>query len=82
MVISAYIEKAPVQQTENVQALSSNVQNASDDTETFNNSIPQNEWYVKYYKIITNHYYINKEPCPTTEGRAPIARGSVSKQWL
>ena len=35
-VVSAYIEKAPKQQTENVQAFSSNVQNGSADNDTSN----------------------------------------------
>ena len=40
-VISAYIEKAPTQQTENVQALSWNARNASADVEASNKSISQ-----------------------------------------
>ena len=42
-VISAYIEKAPIQQTENVQAFSSNVRNASAVIEASNKNIPQNK---------------------------------------
>lgn len=38
-VVSAYIKKAPVQQTENVQAPSSNVRNDSVDTEASNNIV-------------------------------------------
>lgn len=37
--VSAYINKAPIQQTENVQAFSSNVQNASVDIETSDGNI-------------------------------------------
>ena len=46
-VVSAYIEKAPKQQTENVQAFSSNVQNASADSEASKNIVYQNGEDVK-----------------------------------
>ncbi|MDY6315371.1 MAG: hypothetical protein SPL89_09450 [Clostridia bacterium] len=49
-VVSAYIEKAPARQTEDVQAPSYNVRNASDNTGTSTNIISQEVQNVNIIK--------------------------------